>query len=1584
MASSVFTESPVLLLSYQESNREFRLSEEGKNILKNLESPVSIVGVAGMYRTGKSYLLNRVLLNRKFGFGVGPTVNPCTKGIWIWGSPIKGRTLDGSPCSVIILDTEGIGALDQDSDHDSRIFSLTVLIVSCFIYNSRGSIDEEALTNLSLVVNLTKHIQIKSKSSEEVGVEEYAQYFPSFMWVVRDFALKLVDTDGESLTSKEYLEKALNAQKGFSDLAEEKNRIRRLLKEFFKDRDCCTLVRPVNNEKDLHNLENLEANELRPEFLEQVENLRNRVLNNVKPKMLNNRALNGDMLVELIESYVNAVNKGAVPNIENAWNYICKNECSKAFEDSQELYNKKIAELLTDNYPNFEDELLMIHKEARKCSFTYFKSKALGEESQRIYVKLKETLQEKWQQLRFQNDTDSEKQCLEFLKNNYSTINNKLKSTEYKSFLDFEREIRTLQQYFKEHGPKGPQRDKLLYQFSQNKLIEAADIFMKHLNSEIEIMESTHAEKLRVLEMDANIVNEEIVREKTELKKIVAAVETEKKELLAKDDALLNQYNSLKEEKEKVETELKGLVKKVKDESQKEVERLSKELGDSEDARKSLNNSVMQKNSELKEKTALFEQKMSHLEKANEEMKQKEKELEQEIRNLAKVHSGNLKEIQTKFEEKIKQLENQVKEETEEKFSIEKELEEVQDELYRLKSSFDNEVNQHKTRLEDSIAQNRTLTQTLDKKEKEFLIKLKEVEKNSEEIVARGKKVLEETEKKAKKNEDGLKSEISTLDKENAVLNQKIEFLELQVNELKFQLDEERKQHALMIASFSGITDNSKNLELELEALKEKHANELKYIESQNESTKSQLLVDIEKLTQSKTDTELRYKLDSSEWIQKHENLTEDINTLSTEKEKLKEQITDLKKQLEALSQEIESRYKGRVLALEKQLDETREKLLSEIQQEKKNAENSFAQLKESYESEKKRLESRIFEEKEKAEKRFKAMVEEYEEKIRTDCENFEEELASKDQDMREFELIMNEEVNGLKNQVSLDFQKIETLEQYVKDLKAQFESQERAYNNMIEQSQVRFNQERTMMQDKLDKLTSEISVKERDNAMLGYQKQQLDSQITSKTDELKELKLEFEKLKENSQKKNEDLKTANKTLTEELISLKSDYKRELALVGQECEFKSLRITEIEKALKETEEKYRETLKILKSEGQDSSSYEKLASDKEILFKKLQEKKKTMKQLQSGFTRQITELEKEKVGMNEKIMNLERTLADIEFKSALDQDRLRVEDNLFDIESTIANDEVDRLKSQIQDLEQDLTSTKTLFEREKLLWENKFKFLSEQKDLAKSDLAEAQRKFEFTLQQLQKREQSGKEKQEGTLNSLVSSIESRYNTKLKDLQEFSNSTIEHLNLKIKLLEQEIKGLKEELEIARRGKNLLSGSIDKRCKQLQEIETKLMNEIENLKLEKERKSKEILDLSGIEKDQMRGKLNEMERKVKDAENAKNQMYLELEKERSKWQMERDHLFGAKNDALEAFENLQNKQEMLLRENERLKGDKYKNRNMPSRRVEHHKALSSQAAGSPSKLQEFYSHRVEMDSARNDSQSSYRRKNSFSEA
>ena len=43
--------------------------------------------------------------NDKTGFQVGASVNACTKGLWLWGEPV--RLPDG--LTVLFIDTEGLG-----------------------------------------------------------------------------------------------------------------------------------------------------------------------------------------------------------------------------------------------------------------------------------------------------------------------------------------------------------------------------------------------------------------------------------------------------------------------------------------------------------------------------------------------------------------------------------------------------------------------------------------------------------------------------------------------------------------------------------------------------------------------------------------------------------------------------------------------------------------------------------------------------------------------------------------------------------------------------------------------------------------------------------------------------------------------------------------------------------------------------------------------------------------------------------------------------------------------------------------------------------------------------------------------------------------------------------------------------------------------------------------------------------------------------------------------------------------------------------------------------------------------------------
>jgi hypothetical protein len=48
-------------------------------------------------------------------------------------------------------------------------------------------------------------------------------------------------------------------------------------------------------------------------------------------------------------------------------------------------------------------------------------------------------------------------------------------------------------------------------------------------------------------------------------------------------------------------------------------------------------------------------------------------------------------------------------------------------------------------------------------------------------------------------------------------------------------------------------------------------------------------------------------------------------------------------------------------------------------------------------------------------------------------------------------------------------------------------------------------------------------------------------------------------------------------------------------------------------------------------------------------------------------------------------------------------------------------------------MEREFSEVASCYERDKALWDGKFQFLEQQKELAKSDLQEATRKFEMTL-----------------------------------------------------------------------------------------------------------------------------------------------------------------------------------------------------------------------------------------------------------
>ena len=122
----------------------------------------------------------------------------------------------------------------------------------------------------------------------------------------------------------------------------------------------------------------MDLSELRAEFVEQIMQLRRKVMNRIKPKSLNGKPLSGAMLATLAHSYTAAINGGAVPNIENAWSYICQNECGKALHQSIETFEEILSTKGYARIPLEEDELKDVYADAKREAMAIYKKKAIG------------------------------------------------------------------------------------------------------------------------------------------------------------------------------------------------------------------------------------------------------------------------------------------------------------------------------------------------------------------------------------------------------------------------------------------------------------------------------------------------------------------------------------------------------------------------------------------------------------------------------------------------------------------------------------------------------------------------------------------------------------------------------------------------------------------------------------------------------------------------------------------------------------------------------------------------------------------------------------------------------------------------------------------------------------------------------------------------------------------------------------------------------------------------------------------------------------------------------------------------------
>ncbi|XP_065430011.1 guanylate-binding protein 1-like isoform X3 [Chrysemys picta bellii] len=520
--------APICLIENSPAG-ELRVQQKALKVLAAISQPVVVVAIAGLYRTGKSYLMNK-LASKRTGFSLGSTIQSHTKGIWMWCLP--------HPCraghTLVLLDTEGLGDVEKgNTKNDTWIFALAVLLSSTLVYNSRGTIDQQVMEQLHYVTELTERIKVKLVAEgsredkkvkpvgeggrggkkaklvdqggrggkkaklvdqggrggkkvkpagegcrqEEEDSAEFVRFFPAFVWAVRDFVLQLV-LDGREITEDEYLENALKLKRGNSKQNQCYNLPRKCIRQFFPARKCFVFVQPAGR-RDLPRLEELQEDELDSEFQEQVVLFCHHVWETSKPKTIpGGHMVTGAMLGNLAVTYVDAIRSGAVPCMESAVLALAQIENSAAVGEAVAVYEEQLerrAALPTETV----QELLDLHAQCEQEALRAFMAHTFKDDDRRFQGELMRRLEEQKQELCRRNEVASSERCKAALLELSDELDDRIGEGVYsvpggyQRFLDDRQ--RMVDRYRQVPG-KGVKAEELLQEFLQSKAAVAQSI----------------------------------------------------------------------------------------------------------------------------------------------------------------------------------------------------------------------------------------------------------------------------------------------------------------------------------------------------------------------------------------------------------------------------------------------------------------------------------------------------------------------------------------------------------------------------------------------------------------------------------------------------------------------------------------------------------------------------------------------------------------------------------------------------------------------------------------------------------------------------------------------------------------------------------------------------------------------------------------------------------------------------------------------------------------------------------------------------------------------------------------------------
>ncbi|XP_027251674.1 guanylate-binding protein 1 isoform X2 [Cricetulus griseus] len=653
MAIEVHMPGPMCLIENMKG--QLIANQEALGILEDITQPVVVVSIVGLYRTGKSYLMNK-LAGKQPGFSLGSTVQSHTKGIWMWCFPHPQKTGH----TLVLLDTEGLGDVEKgDNQNDCWIFALAILLSSTFVYNSMGPINQLAIDQLHYVTELTDRIRSRSSPDQDEveDSDEFVRFFPDFVWVLRDFSLEL-KLNGEPISADEYLENSLKLKQGTGqrDKVKELNLPQLCIHKFFPKKKCFVFERPVHGRK-VGQMESLQDQDLDSDFVEQVAEFCSYLFSSSKVKMLSGCIkVNGPRLKSLVVTYVNTICSGSLPCIENAVLALSQTENAAAVQKAIAHYDQQMNQKLQLPTETLQ-ELLNVHRASEKEAIKIFMENSFKDVNQVFLTQFVTELETKQEEFLKKNEQASSDRCLALLQDIFNPFEEDVKQGIYYKpggYHLYVQKTRELKKKYYDEPRKGVQAEEVLQKFLQSKddvtdaiLQIDQELRVKEKESEVERMKAEAAQATAKIQEEMQQKTEQLLQEKEksheehskQLTEMMEKVQAQMREMQQRNEQLQQQIKN-QEEHMKQFTEVMEKAQAQNKNMQQLAEQLLQQKGKSdEDHRKKLTEKVDEaqaKLRELQEEKDLLQNQIKCLEEQIKHLPEEKKKENHEYNQLRK------------------------------------------------------------------------------------------------------------------------------------------------------------------------------------------------------------------------------------------------------------------------------------------------------------------------------------------------------------------------------------------------------------------------------------------------------------------------------------------------------------------------------------------------------------------------------------------------------------------------------------------------------------------------------------------------------------------------------------------------------------------------------------------------------------------------------------------------------------------------------------------------------------------------------------------------------------------------------------